>query len=78
MDKLPKIFTPVTDEDMRMAQALARCNYLPGSPDRRFCKDAHWMTQMTEAQRAYLRRCFWRYRRQHGLPAEKPAELEKE
>lgn len=59
--------------------ALARCTFVPGSPDKRF---AHDMTvslrfgkELTPRQAEHVVRLAWRYRRQmpgHLVPTRKP------
>lgn len=56
-----------------MIDALARVTYLPGSADKRFARDMAARKainpdyEMSERQRAYLRRLVHRYRRQIGV-----------
>ena len=71
----------MTEEQILVAQALERCTFLPGSPEKRFARDMGSRSRtlhpaaLTERQARHLARLAWRFRRQmpHTLvPAEKP------
>lgn len=64
---------PVTQEEVRMLNALKKVTPSSGTPHRRFIQQAdfHIENGITERQGQYLRFLFYRYRRQHGLKAEK-------
>jgi hypothetical protein len=55
----------MTHRDLdRMRQALAKCRFLPGHPNKRFARDIAQQTRpLTERQLRHLIRLAWRYRR---------------
>lgn len=68
----------MTDEQRKIAAALWRCTFLPGSHDKRFARDMAARAAMasppdlTEKQAAHLARLAYKYRRQmpaHLVPA---------
>ncbi len=58
----------MTDDEKKMAFALAGCTFVPGIGTKRFAQNmAHAAThgiELTSGQRAYLRTAVIRYRRQ--------------
>ncbi|HUO23691.1 MAG TPA: hypothetical protein VMU59_14335 [Caulobacteraceae bacterium] len=72
----------MNERQRRQAEALGRCSFLPGSAEKRFCRDMAARAalaappELTERQAAYLERLCWRFRRQlpaHLVPSEQPA-----
>jgi hypothetical protein len=64
----------VTPEQKRMIEALSGCRFGVGSFDKRFVRDMAFVlahkpeTELTLRQEWFLRRTFWRYRRQLRQP----------
>lgn len=60
----------MTDAQVVLAQALERCTFQIGSPDKRFAREMAARSRvtnpqaLTDRQSAYLARLAWRYRRQ--------------
>ena len=60
----------MTEEQSLRAQALQRCTFPIGSPDKRFVREMAERSRtagpkaLTDRQAAYLTRLAWRYRRQ--------------
>jgi hypothetical protein len=74
MPKAPIPRRPFTEKEHKQALALARCRFLPASPDKRFARDivtlstadaaAERPVGITERQAEHLQRLCWKYRRQ--------------
>jgi len=71
----------MTPHQIEVAEALGRCSFLPGTSQKRFCRDMAHLAQhspdtaLTEAQDRYLTIMAYRYRRQMParlVPVEKP------
>jgi hypothetical protein len=60
----PDRHRPMTELERSLAQALARCIFLPGSWDKRFAHDMAARSNVTEKQAANITRLAWRYRKQ--------------
>lgn len=74
----------MTDHEIRLAEALGQCSFLPGHPHKRFVRDMVAIArrspdkELTPRQREYLDILAWRYRRQIPgslVPGGKPADL---
>jgi hypothetical protein len=69
----------VTDEQQAQLYALNGCTFGVGSFDKRFVRDlaaAPKDTELTERQDWYLRRTYYRYRKQIGHKAPRPADYD--
>lgn len=62
--KAPVVRTPVTEQEASALGYLAGVVYPVGSFDKRFARDLHNATALTDAQRACMWGMVWRYRRQ--------------
>ena len=60
----PKVYSPMTDDEVRAVMALRAVIFPVGSPDKRFARDVQHLDEVTESQSHYLWRLVWRYRRQ--------------
>lgn len=60
----PKARAPMTDEERLAADAIAKCNFTPGSPPKRFAREMSYHPEITEGQRSFLWKLVWQYRRQ--------------
>ena len=71
----------MTPHEIELAQALAACTYLPGTPQKRFARDlaaGDPNRELTERQRHYMEILAWRMRRQmpkHLVPEREPLDL---
>lgn len=71
----------MTPHEIEIATALGQCSMLPGTSQKRFCRDMAYLAQhsperpLSDAQARYLLIMAHRYRRQipaRLVPAEKP------
>lgn len=74
----------MTEFEIELATALARCTFLPGSSHKRFCRNMADVARLSPEkeislrQRHYMELMAWRYRRQiasHLVPHAKPLDL---
>jgi hypothetical protein len=74
----------MTEYERELSAALASCTFLPGSSDKRFCRDmaatarATPDAELTPRQRHYLEILAWKFRRQlpsRFVPDRKPLGL---
>jgi hypothetical protein len=76
----------MTPFEIRLATALANCSFLPGSSQKRFCRNMGDIARLSPdkelslRQRHYMELMAWRYRRQlpedcvpHAKPLDLPA-----
>ena len=60
----------MTEHEIKLATALARCSFCPGHPHKRFAKDMARLAVnspgkvLSEKQRDYMNALVWKYRRQ--------------
>ena len=69
----------MTGEQQRMIAKLRRCTFAPGSYDKRFVMDMASCPadfELSARQDWYLRRTYWRYRRQIKHRDPKPADYD--
>jgi hypothetical protein len=71
----------MTPHEIELAKALGRCSFLPGTSQKRFCRNMSAMAEnapnhdVTLRQRHYMEIMAWRMRRQmpaHLVPYAKP------
>lgn len=62
----PKVYTPVTEIEKRAIKAICttRVRYPPATATKRFARDIQGATELTDAQRRYLWKIVYRFRRQ--------------
>jgi hypothetical protein len=74
----------MTPYEIRLANALANCSFLPGSSHKRFCRNMAETAknrpehELSLRQRHYMELMAWRYRRQLAgefVPPSKPFDL---
>ena len=74
----------MTEFEIRLAAALANCSFLPGSNQKRFCRNMGDIARLSPdkelslRQRHYMELMAWRYRRQlkaEFVPHSKPLDL---
>jgi hypothetical protein len=74
----------MTPFEIRLATALANCSFLPGSSQKRFCRNMGDIAKLSPGkelslrQRHYMELMAWRYRRQlpdDCVPLSKPLNL---
>ena len=74
----------MTEYEIRLAKALANCSFLPGSSQKRFCRNMGDIARLSPEkelslrQRHYMELMAWRYRRQlksEFVPHSKPLDL---
>jgi hypothetical protein len=74
----------MTPFEIRLATALANCSFLPGSSQKRFCRNMGDIARLSPdkelslRQRHYMELMAWRYRRQlpdECVPHAKPLDL---
>jgi hypothetical protein len=74
----------MTEFEIRLANALASCSFLPGSSHKRFCRNMAETARnkpehdLSLRQRHYMELMAWRYRRQlpaDCIPHSKPLDL---
>jgi len=69
----------VNDEQMHMVKALRKCQFMPGSFEKRFVADMTYhdiAKELSPRQDWFLRRTYWRYRKQIGHSGEKPDDFD--
>lgn len=74
----------MTEYEIRLATTLGNCSFLPGSSQKRFCRNMAETARLSPEheislrQRHYMEIMAWRYRRQLPsdlIPASKPLDL---
>lgn len=60
----PKVRTPVTDIEARALSELQSVRFCPGTNPKRFARQMHRATQLTDGQRDYLWQIVYTFRRQ--------------
>lgn len=69
----------MNDEQMHMVKALRKCQFMPGSFEKRFVADMTYhdiAKSLSPRQDWFLRRTYWRYRKQIGHGGEKPHDFD--